>query len=362
MVSNIKRTAQDVGNISGSASEANARFRAELDRRNSALPHTILSPNNLQQPDTFNFNRVMHTTLGGESRPITAEDLAKFRHLANKLGKKYVGGITARQIIDHSRKEDRDRARKQITMAIPSYAQKNPRNDGLTVRFITNASKLYGASRHHVVVEFGGFQTAVIGADASKVATRKMLKGNVRFDCDCGRHTYWYRYIASIGNYNYGRAESGFPKIRNPNLIGVACKHVLRVMAEIEGGNTVLSFVNRAVEKARANFENGTGLVKVQNSQKDANQVLKKQESRSISRIEDRAERDLHRARMALRQKVNSFAKSGAKPKQIASGTKKAGRLSELQGSNNDAKDALNKLMRQFGLSAEQVKEMLKGK
>ena len=57
--------------------------------------------------------------------------------------------------------------------------------------------------------------------------------GKLKFECDCGRHDYWYRYIATIGKYNYGIDESRYPSTRNPNVTGVACKHALRVMKHV---------------------------------------------------------------------------------------------------------------------------------
>lgn len=354
----VKRVAADVGKIAGSVKEAKHIFQADKSRRDAAT-HSILHPSDLQT--TYDFSRLLNTTLGGTKRPITSDDLAQFRHNAGKLGRKYIGGITPRQIIDHSLAIDRDRARKQITMAVPTYAQHKVATGGLVVRFLTNASKLNGASRHHVIVEFSGYNQAIIsGADKSTLkAARKMTKGTVRFDCDCGRHTYWYRYLATIGNYNFGRSETGYPKVRNPNLVGVACKHVLRVMAEIEGSGGVASFLSRAIDKGREVSDKiDRKPVSVRNKQADATKTLKAQELRGTSRVDDRAERDLHRARLALRKQVG---KQTVTPKIISGGTRKAGILSAIKGSAS-ADEALLALMKQFGLSVDQVKQMLSKK
>lgn len=37
-------------------------------------------------------------------------------------------------------------------------------------------------------------------------------------------------YLNTVAGTVLGRKEGGFPKIRNPNMTGVACKHILRVM------------------------------------------------------------------------------------------------------------------------------------
>lgn len=60
---------------------------------------------------------------------------------------------------------------------------------------------------------------------------RKVAEGRISFDCQCGRHQYWYRYLACIGGFALDEpAEQDFPKIRNPGLKGCCCKHVLKVL------------------------------------------------------------------------------------------------------------------------------------
>ena len=62
---------------------------------------------------------------------------------------------------------------------------------------------------------------------------KAVIDGKINFDCDCGRHRYWYRYLATVGKYNFGIDENRYPSTRNPKLTGVACKHALRVMKHL---------------------------------------------------------------------------------------------------------------------------------
>lgn len=126
------------------------------------------------------------------------------------------------------------------------------------MHFITNAGPNSDVARHHVHVQFLDFDAAV-GASPNdpKKLGKLVTAGRLLFDCDCGRHTFWYRYIATIGKFNTGRPETGFPKIRNPKLMGVACKHVLRTMHVILKDQAVQVKIAGAVLKARAVLDGG---------------------------------------------------------------------------------------------------------
>jgi hypothetical protein len=137
---------------------------------------------------------------------------------------------------------------------------------------MTNAGPDSDQKYHYVIVDFMSYSSAASGArgDAKKSAAW-LRKEPLRIECDCGRWRYWYRYIATIGKFNAGRDETGFPKIRNPNLRGVACKHILRVMAEVESSPSVQNFLARLIDKARARDDNR---VRVETKQKEAEKMV----------------------------------------------------------------------------------------
>lgn len=214
--------------------------RDETERR---AAKTILSP--IDVYGDYDFTRALQTTLGGVMRPLTSDDLRTFQSCVQKLGKKYKGGITAQGVIDHSLKEDLARANAQIRIATVAQAHNGQLN------FITNAGPDSDVSRHHVTVQFPTFATYTASPLEAKKLAPAMLKGPVRFDCDCGRHRYWFRFIATKGNFNALRGEVGFPKIKNPRLQGIACKHVLRVMYSLLRDATVRMVSAKMIENGQ---------------------------------------------------------------------------------------------------------------
>lgn len=217
---------------------------AEFDLARRQAATTILHPNEVS--GEYDAGRLLKTSLRGQIRNLTHDDIRAFQANVRRLKTKFKGGITAQGVIDLSLQEDRDRANKQIRMAVPASIH------GSKVHFITNAGPDSDVSRHHVQVNFLDFEAAVGASPNEPKKIGKMVTGGrLQFDCDCGRHTFWYRYIATIGKYNFGRAETGFPKIRNPHLKGVACKHVLRVMHVVLKDAAVQLKIAQTVLKAR---------------------------------------------------------------------------------------------------------------
>lgn len=178
----------------------------------------------------YDVKRALMTTLSAKAdakpRLITLEDLEAFRKNIDALAQNYRGGITPEQVISLSLQDDIDRANKQIHSAVP-YRRKAG-----TVQFITNASSNSEDTVHYVNVEYLGFSRVVFDTNKTSTFSVKNLvaNGNVKFECDCGRYKYWLRYLNSIAGTTLGRIEPGFPKLRNPQLQGIACKHILRVM------------------------------------------------------------------------------------------------------------------------------------
>lgn len=327
-----------LGKIRGHVSEANERFENDRREREAAgkLPqerNIILTEKEVR--GDWDASRVLMTTLGGTPRQITANDLAAFRQNMRTARRrmKGVGGITPRQVIDLASshpliyesyknqlgvtdpgfKSDIEKAKKEITSAMPVSA-----NNG-TIRFITNAGGTSKATRHNVVIRLNAWQEATSMLAATDLKNKKtpkqvadwLRKQKVAFDCDCERHRYFFRYLATIGGFNAGRAETGYPKIRNPGLHGVACKHVLRVMSELESSGFVGNFIARHL--ASASEHKARTVMK----QKEAEEALKKRRAAQILTTEERKART-EKAREALRMK-----RAQTKKPQAAAGTAK---------------------------------------
>lgn len=171
---------------------------------------------------------------------LTQQDLQRFKRKVADLQKdltanKIMGGITPNAVISRSRTVDIRRAEQEIYTV---QAVKFDKDGVMTFR--TNASKKYGATYHVVRVQFLNFQAALNAGSLNNKFLDDYLKSAVKFDCDCGRHRYWYRYIATVGGFALGQPETAFPKVRNPELTGVACKHVVRVMHTLARKPTAL--------------------------------------------------------------------------------------------------------------------------
>lgn len=233
--------------VSNAQAELNRRRLADLQSRQRAT--TILGPEAMQGGKASPA-RLLWTTLGGVTRPITNADLAMFRRSVSAVGKSLRAGFTAQEIIDFSLPVDRERARKEIPYAIPARLR-----DGQVV-FSTSSGPQSRRSRHMVTVAFVDY-----GAALSRPGTSLQAAGwlgrdaHLKFDCDCEHHRYRLRYISTIGGFNAGRPESGFPKLTNPTLSGVACKHVLRTMAELQTSAFVRKQVAKMVEVDRARLD-----------------------------------------------------------------------------------------------------------
>ena len=355
---------QSIGKLKGHIGEARRLSRQERQDRINAekQPDSIILTKREVQGE-WDASRVLFTTIGGAPRPITVNDLAQFRHNMRIAQSNFKGdGITARQVIDLAASKpmpgtgsdtDIDRARKQIHMAVPASAFNNE------VRFITNAGPESKVSRHHVLIRFNAFAEAANKLMSAKVRDRKtpkqtanwLRKQKLAFECDCGRHRYWFRYISTIGNFNAGRKELGYPKIRNPNLKGVACKHVLRVMSEIESSSIVLNFLTKHMEKVHASEDNTSRHRMVQ---REAEKASTKQASRkrqiktSEQRIQDRQRTKEKNALHKVVKVTKRLAKKPAATRKIEAAIN-SGKLSESDLA----------VLRKFNFTDKQIAEKL---
>ncbi|TDR30688.1 hypothetical protein [Hydromonas duriensis] len=222
--------------------------KAEVEQRNNAKG--ILNPDEVAG-DYDAALRQLTTTIDGQHRAITYEDLRRFKHkiahIKGKLTKAgHKGGITARHVLSFSLPADRERAQDEIKTALPLRKDGN----GLVV-FSTNASAHSDVSHHLVHVRFLDFGSVLAARRVDDKLIKTLTSSRIKFDCDCGRHRFWFRFIASAGGFNEGRAESGFPKIRNPNLKGLACKHVLRVMTVVTQSPSFKAFIKQWIAAYR---------------------------------------------------------------------------------------------------------------
>lgn len=154
-------------------------------------------------------------------------------------------GITYHQLISHCRAADVQRANNRGPAAQDGSGITTATFIGLShnvARVSVKASRISKHDHHRVKIRFEGWQDALEALEdtpESELETAKNLcAGMVSIDCDCGRHQYWYRYIATAGSFAITPpAEYAYPKIRNPKLEGVACKHVIHALTRFQSGS-----------------------------------------------------------------------------------------------------------------------------
>lgn len=301
-----------LGRTYGHAKEAKENAKQDEQQRIKAgqgATNRILHQNDVLT-GTWSAARALQTTLGDEKylRPITQRDLEVFKRNIETVKKRatFEKGITAKQIIDWSakpffgsrdNKSDLQLAMEQINHAVPVSAYNG------AVRFITNASKDSDVNRHHVYIIFQRFKNITGSQKTSRQIALDIRKGPLSIDCDCGKQRFWYRYIATIGGFNSGRAETGLPKIRNPTLTNVACKHIVKVASEIQNGNSVLNFLIKMVDKSRAN-----DLANVQHIAKQA------ETERELS---NQKRRKSNTIKTSEQKKLEAAVRSAGKPKKV---------------------------------------------
>lgn len=210
------------------------------ERLTSAKLEKLLKDTGLDKLDT---GQMLQFTLGNtaKNRELMRDSLShlylqQLKYNIEKASTFFAGGIRPIDVIDYSRRVDIQRANQQIFMAMLFKKQQN------VFYFLTNAGPGSKDVNHKVIVELLDYPAFIAGR--KDLPTQHKLEsfikaGKIKFDCDCWRHRAWYRYIATIGKYNYGLVENRYPTTRNPELTGVACKHVLRVMQYISSASGI---------------------------------------------------------------------------------------------------------------------------
>lgn len=229
----------------------NREKQADLQRANAG---NILNLGNVLGLSPTQAEKVLeriNLNSGAFTEQLQVQDLQRLERAMNELQNEFKvsgvrGGIHPRTVINKSRKIDLQRCRAEINTAVPATSNKNG-----VVEFRVNASARSKDTHHMVSVEFLNFQAAISGGNITNKMANAVNTGAIRFDCDCGRHRFWYRYIATVGGFAHGKPETGIPKIRNPKLTGIACKHVLRVMLVLTKSPSFTNYMKQYIARVR---------------------------------------------------------------------------------------------------------------
>jgi len=161
------------------------------------------------------------------SKALTIREHGRaIKHYLSYYGK----GLNVKNALDKSLPIDIHRAKTQLKAFYIKTI-----SDG-TFKFTVKSSGLYEETSHDVHIKW------MIEKYNSEDSKEVFLNAPIRFQCGCGRHTYWYRYLATKGGWSLGVNENRFPSIRNPNLKGIACKHVIKVLTVLHGASFQRTF------------------------------------------------------------------------------------------------------------------------
>lgn len=291
--------------------EAAQRFQADDAVRSGSK--TLLRPTDILEGkvDAGKLWKYM-TTQGGVIRPLTMDDLLEFERTANRLSKRYEKGIKAKDVIDMSLNADLVRARQEIQTGIPITTKAGE------LKFMTNAGPKSDVARHYVTVRLLNFEAAVVASAPERQIVNQVVNGNIAVSCDCGRWRYWYAYMATKGSYNANpnHREGAYPKIRNPKLHGLACKHILRVMTNLTQSAAIKQYVTKLIEAERDKVK--TKLTRVtQDEMKKLAAAMAKESSRT-RQIKTTGEKRAQRQAQPSYQRQQAARKAQAELKKNA--------------------------------------------
>ncbi len=194
----------------------------------------LLTPELLRKHLKSGQDLVLQYGRRGATVTYTLADLQKFAKAVKTTKDTHrdkVAGVPLLQLEAASRPEDHERSRQQIKNATLYRIHNN------ILHFQVSASGENGKQYYQVRVRLEEWYDNMTDPRTWLSAARNCAVGRLSFDCGCGRHQYWYRYLATIGGFALSPLEKDFPKIRNPQLTGCCCKHVLKVLKQLKSAS-----------------------------------------------------------------------------------------------------------------------------
>ncbi len=159
---------------------------------------------------------------------FTLEDIQMFGHARQRVQKSWspTQGAPIVQLLASSLADDIERSNAQIRSSTMIAI------NGATLHFnVPSSGTSPGApASYGVRVRLEEWNDNLISHADYKDAVRRSLRGRVSIDCTCGRYQYWFRYVATAAKVALKPFEKDFPKIRNPKLVGMCCKHQLKTL------------------------------------------------------------------------------------------------------------------------------------
>lgn len=236
---------QKDGSIFNTKALSPSQFKAVFDKiqreqnKNRRKAKNTLTPALLKSKKPSDLVRL---GLKADGSKFTMQDLEAMNKSAKSFanshtsnaGIPYVQLIAQSTSIDVLRANNQSRDGRGINSAYMGSLTK-----GNIYQSMVNASSVSKHNHHRVQIRFEEWDQCLRESDGSKrgylLAVKNACRGRLSINCDCGRHQYWYRYMACVGNYAITPPrESAFPKVRNKSLDGLACKHTIKVATMLQ--------------------------------------------------------------------------------------------------------------------------------
>lgn len=277
---------------------------------------------------------------------FTLDDLKGFEKQRGKARTEFdnkTAGITYAQLVASSQAIDIKRANNTVDdgSGIKRATPVSLKHNVINIR--VEASDISAHQHHLVRVRFEEWDQLVedIAEDdkAAQKVTKSLCAGRVSFDCDCGRHQYWYRYIATAGNFALAPPkEYAYPKIRNPKLQGVACKHVIHAMTRLQSATWQLS-ISRTLQKAATQVAFGDDKRRTtQHFTKDDEKVFNRNRNAKTNAGAAKREWGIYQKRQAALSA--KLSKDGGRIDRLRNQLSKARKLSDAQKKRAAEKEA----------------------
>ena len=276
------------GNLFNSKSSAYQKFeklfskviqkqvsKRDADQRNAYLTGDLLSRRKELANDRSAGRKgakrlILDFGTKGETREYSLAELNKMAKAGERAEAKFKAdsnGATLYELLAASDKKDIQRSHQEIKTAALYKIHGN------MLYFRVSAGPDSAYTHHQVKVRLEEWNRGIHGFEAGRTYLKyatEAATGRMSFTCDCGRHRYWYRYLATIGNFCLDPFEHVFPKIRNKKLKGCCCKHMIKVLAtlrmtpihmrlakELEDAAKKKGFVTKLVEKLKGGANTG---------------------------------------------------------------------------------------------------------
>ena len=346
-----------------------AQQRRDINMRRQNAKRT-LSPAQIREGiRSGQISPEMETAIGkkADGSSFTVDDLKAFQKArtdtAKRFGKK---GITIDQIIAASRPDDVKRANGTYVPKkengwrgnLARGAARLYQVRGDTLFFSVRASEESKKQLHQVKVRLQGWNDQLINERANeKTAVKNALDGQILIDCDCERHQFWYRYLAGVGGYALTPpVEKDFPKVRNPDLTGACCKHVVAAF-QVVRTPTYQAVIASQMKRQRQHVGFGDDK-KTRELTKEDQEAIKKAKPRLTDhdKAKDRAKR-LEAAEKALKKAIQANGNQEAIKKKLkelkARNAKNAAELKKQEAATKKLEQDRTRIEAQARTSAE---------